>query len=47
MMYNLLIFIQNICEGHNSKTQNFLREQPNLRTDINLVTEIGEFAKSY
>ena len=39
--------MQNMCEGHNEKVQDFLREQPTLRLNICLVTEICELAKAY
>ena len=45
IVFDLLLFIQNLCEGHNIRPQLFLQTQPLCRFDIDLVVEICELAK--
>ena len=38
----VLEFLRLLCEGHNNRLQNLLREQPREMTNIDLVTEVYE-----
>jgi hypothetical protein len=41
----VLKILQNLCEGHNKKLQDYLRHQPDNMRSVDLVTETLHYAK--